>query len=166
MLNASTQRVLCPSCSSLPDVPLPLVCALLLMASATHFPLSIPLSWPLLLLMPSTNSFPAHYTCPVRFSPSVCSCLCPFLVCTFPLAIPIRIRTLPYSATAMLRPLSLPPNVHSCSIRSLAAVFIIGKLLKRAQISSSGARRDVVQFKVYTPCGPCWSREGVYVAYA
>lgn len=129
------------SLMSSPSTP-SLACALLLMASVIHFPLPIPLSCPLLLLiLLSACPLPIHsLRIPLAqfvFHPHLRLLLSlPIPRLQIPLAIPIRIRTLPYSAYLM------PPLHHACSIRSLAAVFIIGKLLKRAQISSSRARRD------------------------
>lgn len=107
MLNASTQRVLCPCSSHLLDV--------------SPHPLPIPLAVPcashgLCYPFPSIHSSPGHSPCSFfavhalyKFIPCAFhlpSSLLPILL-HIPLAIPIRIRTLPYS---LLPSISLSPS--------------------------------------------------------
>lgn len=145
MLNASTQRVLCPFSSHLLDVsphPLP-------------FPLSVPcFSWPLLPI--SLHSF-LSWPLPVL----ILRCSCPLQIHSLriplaqllllslhiPLAIPIRIRTLPYSLLPSFFPLSI--------ILAASVPWQRFLLLENCSNAHRYRARGAAQFKVYMPCGLC-----------
>lgn len=150
MLNASTQRVLFPF-SLISLLPL----AILLPVPCASHGLCYP--------FPSSNSSPGHSPCSFfavhalhKFIPCAFhlpSSLLPILL-HIPLAIPIRIRTLPYS----LLPSFPPPFI----ILAASVPWQRFLLLENCSNAHRYRARGAAQFKVYMLCGLCRA----YVAYA
>lgn len=117
------------------------------MASATHFPLPIPLlATPRAhssLFMPSTNSFSAHSTCPARCFPFSCTFPWPYLF-----------------AFAHYHTLYSPPSLPLSIILAASVPWQRFLLLENCSNAHRYRARGAAQFKVYMLCGLCQSCAG------